>query len=41
VVLWQESVGVEIVVGTFDRQLWMAAREVGMKAWRHSAPGPA
>jgi predicted nucleic acid-binding protein len=32
-VTWQESVGSEIVVATFDAQLWTAAREVGMKAW--------
>lgn len=30
---WQESVGTEIVLATFDRQLWEAARQAGMNAW--------
>lgn len=30
---WQESVGTEIIVATFDTQLWTATRQVGMKAW--------
>ena len=30
---WQESVGEEIVLATFDQQLWEAARQAGMKAW--------
>lgn len=30
---WQESVGTDIVVATFDTQLWKAARQAGMKAW--------
>ena len=32
-VTWQESVGTEIVVATFNTQLWAATRQVGMKAW--------
>jgi hypothetical protein len=34
---WQESVGMEVIVGTFDRQLWTAARHAGMKAWPEEA----
>lgn len=30
---WQESVGAEIVVATFDQQLWNAGRRSGLKAW--------
>jgi predicted nucleic acid-binding protein len=30
---WQESVGTDVIVATFDTQLWTAARQVGMKAW--------
>lgn len=30
---WQESVGTEIVLAAFDRQLWDAAPKVGLKAW--------
>ena len=30
---WQESVGEEIVLATFDQQLWEAARRSGLKAW--------
>lgn len=29
---WQESVGIEIVLATFDRQLWEAARQVGVRS---------
>jgi uncharacterized protein len=30
---WQESVGEEIVLATFDQQLWEAARRAGLTAW--------
>jgi uncharacterized protein len=30
---WQESVGTEIVLATFDPQLWEAAPKTGLKAW--------
>lgn len=30
---WQESVGEEIVLATFDQQLWEAAKRSGMRAW--------
>jgi predicted nucleic acid-binding protein len=30
---WRESVGEEIVLATFDRQLWEAAKRTGLKAW--------
>ena len=30
---WQESVGTEIMLATFDRELWEAARQVGINAW--------
>jgi len=28
---WQEPAGIEVLIGTFDRQLSTAAREAGMK----------
>lgn len=31
--MWQESVGTDVVVATFDTQLWKAAREEGLNAW--------
>ena len=36
---WQESVGEEIVLATFDQQLWEAARQAGMKAWPETDSG--
>lgn len=35
---WQESVGEEIVLATFDRQLWEAAKSTGLKAWPEHLP---
>ena len=36
---WQESVGTEIVLATFDQQLWDAAPKAGVKAWPEKRPG--
>jgi hypothetical protein len=36
--IWQESLGTEIVLATFDRQLWEAAPNVGLKAWPEKLP---
>jgi uncharacterized protein len=36
---WQESVGTEIVLATFDQQLWDAAPKAGVKAWPERRPG--
>lgn len=30
---WQESVGEEIVLATFDQQLWEAAKRSGLRPW--------
>jgi uncharacterized protein len=30
---WQESVGAEILLATFDRQLWDTGPKAGVKAW--------
>ena len=30
---WQDSVGQDIVLATFDRQLWEAAPRAGLQAW--------
>ena len=38
-VTWQESVGEEIVLATFDQQLWEAAKRTGLKAWPEQLPG--
>jgi predicted nucleic acid-binding protein len=35
---WQESLGTEIVLATFDRQLWEAAPNAGLKAWPEKLP---
>jgi hypothetical protein len=35
---WQDSVGQEIVVATFDRQLWDAAARTGLKPWPEKLP---
>jgi hypothetical protein len=31
--MWQESVGTDILVATFDAQLWKAAWQVGLNPW--------
>jgi len=36
---WQDSVGEEIVVVTFDQQLWEAAKRTGLKVWPEEFPG--
>jgi len=36
---WQESVGEEIVLATFDQQLWEAAKRSGLQAWPDQLPG--
>jgi uncharacterized protein len=36
---WQESVGTEVVLATFDQQLWEAAPKAGIKAWPEKRPG--
>jgi uncharacterized protein len=30
---WQEAVGTQIVLASFDRQLWEATPKAGLKAW--------
>ncbi len=30
---WQDAVGQEVILATFDRQLWEAARRVGLDRW--------
>jgi predicted nucleic acid-binding protein len=36
---WQESAGEQIVLATFDQQLWKAAKRVGLKTWPEQLPG--
>lgn len=36
---WQESAGEEIVLATFDYQLWDAAKRAGLKPWPEERPG--
>ena len=36
---WQESVGEEIVLATFDQQLWEAAKRTGVTSWPEQFPG--
>lgn len=35
---WQDSVGQEVVLATFDRQLWETAPRVGLQAWPETLP---
>ncbi len=39
-VTWQEAIGTDVVVATFDRQLWTAARQAGMKVWPEDTETP-
>jgi predicted nucleic acid-binding protein len=36
---WQESVGEQIVLATFDQQLWEAAKRTELKPWPNQLPG--
>lgn len=38
---WQDSVGEDVVLATFDRQLWETAPHVGLQAWPEKLPGEA
>lgn len=31
--LWQETLGVQITLATFDRELWLAGQKAGMLSW--------
>ena len=31
--IWQESIGQEVVLATFDRQLWHAGSRAGLETW--------
>jgi predicted nucleic acid-binding protein len=35
---WQEGMGEEVTVATFDRQLWQAAGQRGLTAFPHNLP---
>lgn len=35
---WQDALGQEIVLATFDRQLWEAAPQAGLRAWPERLP---
>lgn len=38
-ITWRESVGEDVVLATFDRQLWEVAPDVGLEAWPKEPPG--
>ena len=38
---WQDSVGPDVVLATFDRQLWETAPRVGLQAWPETLPAEA
>ena len=38
-ITWQEAVGTEILLATFDQQLWDAAPKAGVKTWPAKRPG--
>ena len=31
--LWQETLGTQITLATFDRELWLASQKAGMLSW--------
>lgn len=31
--LWQETLGTQITLATYDRELWMASQKAGMSSW--------
>ncbi len=31
--LWQEALAAPVTLATFDRELWLAARDAGLEAW--------
>ena len=37
--VWRETVGHDVVLATFDRQLWDAASETGLERWPDQLPG--
>ncbi len=37
-VVWQERIGHHVVLATFDRELWEAARPAGLTAWPEEWP---
>lgn len=36
--LWQETLETEILLATFDRELWSAARRAGLSVWPETLP---
>ena len=36
---WQEAVGAEITLATFDRQLWDAGKKAGIRIWPETLKG--
>ena len=36
---WQEAVGAEITLATFDRQLWAAGKKAGIRIWPETLKG--
>jgi len=36
--MWSEALGSQITLATFDRDLWLAARRVGLLAWPDDLP---
>ena len=36
---WRESAGEEIVLATFDQQLWEAGKRTGLRPWPEQLPG--
>jgi predicted nucleic acid-binding protein len=38
---WQDSVGQDVTLATFDRQLWQTAPEAGLRVWPERWPGGA
>ncbi len=36
---WQDSIGQDVVLATFDRQLWEVTPQAGLQAWPEKWPG--
>lgn len=36
---WQDSIGQDVILATFDRELWQAAPRAGLQVWPEKLPG--
>lgn len=36
---WQDSIGQDVILATFDRELWQASPRAGLQVWPEKLPG--